>query len=371
MKLLPLDEVKSQVKVGAPLPFGIRDEHGNLLLSRGHRVDSEAQLNVLLQRGAMVDFEEVPPAGRKEAIAPPPENFAGRWHQLTVRAGVHLRPPLTEDDALDHIREIAEQVQQMAERNPDMLLYLALRTARDPGAQYGVLHALHAAVVAALIVQRLQWPAEHRASLLGAALTMNLSIAELQSRLHGSAQQALPPAQREMIDRHPGDSAALLRQAGLEDEVWLQTVEQHHPQPAGTPAPEAPVSDAVRLLRLVDAYTTRITERADTIIASPALAAREMYAQHGGDPFALSLVKEMGVYPPGTFVRIASGETAVVLRRGHAANAPEVACVTNKRGDALQTPIRRDTSLLPEHAVTAVVPDKEVRVRFPSQQLYA
>lgn len=369
MKLLPLDEVKSQVKVGTPLPFGIRDEQGNLLLSRGHVVDSESQLNVLLQRGAMVDFEEVPAASRREAIAPPPENFAGRWHQLTVRAGVSLRPPLAED-ALDRIGEIAEQVQQMAERNPDMLLYLALRTARDPGAQYGVLHALHAAVVCALVAQRLGWSAEQRTSLLGAALTMNLAIVELQSRLHGSAQQALPPAQREMIERHADDSAALLRKAGLEDEAWLQLVEHHHPLPAGTPPPQAPVPDAVRLLRLVDAYTTRITERADTIIASPALAAREMYAQHGGDPFALTLVKEMGVYPPGTFVRIASGETAVVLRRGATANAPEVACVTNKRGDALQTPIRRDTSLLPEHAVTAVVPDKEVRVRFPSQQLY-
>ena len=76
------------------------------------------------------------------------------------------------------------------------------------------------------------------------------------------------------------------------------------------------------------------------------------------------------MYPPGCFVRIASGETAVVLRRGPQANAPQVACVTNKRGDALQQPIRRDTGLLPEHAVAQVVPDRDVKVRIPSQQLY-
>jgi hypothetical protein len=171
-----------------------------------------------------------------------------------------------------------------------------------------------------------------------------------------------------VLDRHAADTAALLRQAGVDDAVWLQTVEQHHPAPAGTP--DAPI-DAARLLRMVDAYTTRITDRPDTIIASPALAARDLFTQHKGDPFALLLVKELGMYPPGCFVRIASGETAVVLRRGQSANAPLVACVTNKRGDALQQPTRRDTGLLPEHAVTQVVPDKDVRVRMPSQQLYA
>jgi hypothetical protein len=369
MKLLPLLEVKSQVKVGVPLPFGIRDEHGQLLLSRGHLVDSEATLEVLLQRGATVDVEEAVSPHRRDAVAAPPENFPGRWHQLAVRAATALRPPLADDDALARVGEIAEQLGAMAERQPDLLLYLALRSARDPGPQYGVLHALHAAVVALLVARRLAWPAPQQASLAGAALTMNLSIVELLSRLHGSSQP-LPPAQREMVDRHAADSATLLRAAGLDDPLWLQAVEQHHPLPAGAPPVSPPAGEVVRLLRLVDAYTTRITERADTIVASPALAARELYAQHAGDPLALTLVKEMGVYPPGCFVRIASGETAVVLRRGTTASTPEVACVTNRRGDALQTPIRRDTGLLPEHAITAVVPDKDVKVRVPSQQLY-
>jgi hypothetical protein len=198
---------------------------------------------------------------------------------------------------------------------------------------------------------------------------MNLSIVDLQSRQGGAALPATP-ALREMVDRHCEDSAALLRKAGVEDEDWLRAVEQHHPPTGGGAPPDAP-GELAQLLRLVDGYTTRITDRPDTIIASPALAAKDLFAQHAKDPLALALVKELGVYPPGTFVRIASGETAVVLRRGDAANKPLVACVTNKRGDALQQPIRRDTGLLADHAITAVVPDKEVKVRMPSQLLYA
>jgi hypothetical protein len=367
MKLLPLQQVRSQVRAGTALPFGIRDADGHLLLARGQMVATEDALAALLQRGATVDVEEASQR-RGEAVAPPAENFPGKWHQLTVRAAVVLRPPLAED-FLDRVSEIADQLTHMADRDPDMLLYLALRTARDPGQHYGVLHALHAATVSLLMARRIGMESARQAGLVGAALTMNLSIIDLQSRM-GGASVPPTPALREMVDRHPGDAAALLRKAGLEDVHWLQAVEQHHAHEGG--AAEAAGPDAgAPLLRLVDAYTTRITDRPETIIASPALAAKDLFAQHAKDPLALALVKEVGVYPPGCFVRIASGETAVVLRRGEAANKPMVACITNKRGDALQQPIRRDTGLLAEHAITAVVPDKEVKVRMPSQQLYA
>lgn len=363
MKLLPLDDLRGQVRAHAPLPFSIRDAQGHLLLAKGHVVPDEDALDALLARGATVDAEET--GRRTEATAPPAENFPGRWHQLSVRASVTLRPPVVED-TVQRTRDIAAQIVEMAGRDADMLLYLALRAARDPGVQFGVLHEMHAAVVCAVLVSRLGWDDARRDSLLAAALTMNLSVVELQSRLAGSTQP-LTLAQREHIDHHVADTLSMLKQAGVDDPLWLRIVEQHHAPAAGQPDE---VGEEARLLRLVDAYTLRISERGDTIIASPALAARELYTQHGKDPLALTLVKELGVYPPGSHVKLASGEVAVVLRHGAGASAPLVACLTNRRGDALQTPIRRDTSLLPEHHVVAVVPDKDVRVRFQSPVLY-
>lgn len=371
MKLMPLVEVQAQLKAGSPLPFSIRDGEGKLLLARGHMVDDEAVRAILLERGASVDVEEVNHHRRGEAIAPPQENLPGRWHQLQTRATVVLRPPHGED-LLERVNEIGGQILAMAERDADLMLYLSLRAARDPGVQYGALHAMHVALVCGLVARRLGWLADRQASAVGAALTMNLSIIELQSRNYGSSQ---PPsqAQREVLERHPQDSAAILRKAGLEDEEWLQAVEQHHAPAAGAPpATEPPPEpgEMTRLLRLVDGYCTRITDRPDTIIASPAIAAKDLFAHNAKDPYALNLVKELGLYPPGCFVRTAGGEIAVVLRRGGSANTPQVAALTNKRGDALQTPIRRDTGLLPEHAIAAVVPDKDVKVRMPAAQLY-
>ena len=229
MKLLPLEDLRAQVKARVPLPFGIRDDQGHLLLAKGQVVPDEQALQALLERGATVDVEES--TRRGEAVAPPAENFPGRWHQICVRAGVALRPPVLED-TLARVRDLAAQIVEMAERDADLLLYLALRSARDPGVHFGALHALHAAVVCALMSARLGWEASRRDSLLCAALTMNLSVAELQSRLVGSVQ---PPtlAQKERLDAHVTDTLALLRQAGVEDPLWLDIVARHHPPSAG------------------------------------------------------------------------------------------------------------------------------------------
>ena len=51
--------VSGQLKVGAALPFGIRDEHGKLLLARGQMLDTEHQLAALMARGLYADQEEV------------------------------------------------------------------------------------------------------------------------------------------------------------------------------------------------------------------------------------------------------------------------------------------------------------------------
>ncbi len=40
--------VADQIQLGRPLPFGVRDEQGKLLLAKGRVVASEGQLQTLL-----------------------------------------------------------------------------------------------------------------------------------------------------------------------------------------------------------------------------------------------------------------------------------------------------------------------------------
>ena len=83
----------------------------------------------------------------------------------------------------------------------------------------------------------------------------------------------------------------------------------------------------------------------------------------------LLLAKEFGIYPPGALVKRASGDVAVAVRRGTSGNTPIVSAVMNRQGDALGSPIRRDTAI-PEHAVTGLVPAQALRVKLNPHQLF-
>jgi uncharacterized protein YgbK (DUF1537 family) len=65
MQLLAL--VQGQVRLGEPLPWGVRDAVGNLLLARGQVMNSAAQIEQLLERGATVDIEELRAVAAAEA----------------------------------------------------------------------------------------------------------------------------------------------------------------------------------------------------------------------------------------------------------------------------------------------------------------
>jgi hypothetical protein len=99
-------------------------------------------------------------------------------------------------------------------------------------------------------------------------------------------------------------------------------------------------------------------------------AGRELFMADPSNPINAALVKEFGVYPPGCFVTLASGETGIVIRRGPTVMAPVVAAMTDRYGDPYPDPVRRDTSL-PAHAIVGVLPAKSVQVRPEPEKLVA
>jgi hypothetical protein len=56
------------------------------------------------------------------------------------------------------------------------------------------------------------------------------------------------------------------------------------------------------------------------------------------DEVGTALVKVLGLSPPGTFVKLVNGETAVVMRRGIKPAEPMVACVLNRNDEPLLSP---------------------------------
>jgi HD-GYP domain-containing protein (c-di-GMP phosphodiesterase class II) len=343
MQFSPLSHVKQRVKVGAPLPFNVRNNDQTLLLARGHVVQTVEQMEALFERGALVDVAELQTPADRMRLAKPAE-LPGLWTDCLNKLGDTLR---NSDDAgfLDTLEDNTAPVLALVERDKDLAIFQVLRQEGGELVQYGVTHATHAAITGYLVAQRLGWAADDAQRVFKAALTMNISMLELQGQL--AIQDSPPtPEQREAIHAHPEFSRMMLELAGVTDHDWLSAVAQHHENTEGTGYPSgmnAP-GDIAMLVRRADIYTAKLSPRCGRSAIAADKAGRMMFMQEPGHPMVSALVKEFGVYPPGCFVRLMSGETGLVVKRGATVMSPLVAVLTSPTGVTMGEPLRRDTS---------------------------
>ena len=355
------------VRRGMPLPWDVHDPDGQLLLARGQVLANDAVLDTLIARGGSIRLLDAAPAAPS---VPLPKPLSVRYTSLKRSLAWLLTHP-DEPVFLDRIRQTANVIAELSERDVDQLIFLIIRHDYLRFAVYGSAHSLHVATVCSILAHRLGWPRARHLQLLCAALTMNLSIIELQGVLAGRVAP-LTAAHRAEIQAHPAASAAMLRARGLSDEDWLAAVEQHHEEPGGKGYPlgmPSPTEDA-QMLRFADQFTAKHAWRADRGVVPAQQVARELYTQSQGHPLAALLIKEFGIFPPGCFVQLASGEAAVVVRRGPVANSPVVAALIASNGDTLAQPMMRN-SAEPANFIVATLDERTVLAHVSLDTLYA
>jgi hypothetical protein len=86
------------------------------------------------------------------------------------------------------------------------------------------------------------------------------------------------------------------------------------------------------------------------------------------DEAGAALIKAVGIYSPGTYVKLTSNEMAVVIKRGLNTTMPKVAVLINRHGLPTGEPILRDTSQA-EYRITTSVPFREVKVTHTLSRL--
>jgi hypothetical protein len=369
MQLAALATVSHRIRIGTPLPFNVRDADLNLLLARGQHVRDGAHLHALVTRGALVDMAELSPP-----TADLPHADRARlpqlWRQCLQDMGQALNQA-THAGFRDALDSACTPVLALVARDPDLAIFQILRNTGNADVGHGAQRSLHAAITAWLVAQRLGWEAEESLRVFKVALTMNLSMLELQGQLARQAQP-LDAAQRAALASHPVRSMQLLQTAGVTDADWLRAVLDHHEQEDGSgyPGGRSDVGDLASLARRADVYTAKLSARSYRQALGADIAGRQMFMQDPGHPMTAALVKEFGIYPPGCHVRLASGELAIVVARGPTVSTPVVACLTNERGTPLHEPLRRDTTDR-RHAVEAVVGERSVNVQVTAEKLMA
>ncbi len=361
------------LELNAEIPVNLWDPKGVLLLRKGEMIHGQRHREYLLQHSPMVEEAEYKawtyrytsqldrmvrgnqslskiagvsrPMGVSELTVGEERVPAAAWVDLQATLTTLLHQNLAASDFVTRLVTLEQRMGRLLQSRVDDSLFVLVQLLFDRAVNYGATHALLSAVICHLTGPLAGVPEEEMPSLCRAALTMNIGMARLHDAL-SRHNGPLSAEQAQAVREHPNAGAGLLRRLGVGDAVWLHLVEDHHEDPSGQgyPVGKTALSVAVQLLRLVDMFVARISPRSGRPGILPQRAARDIYLGADGQPSALgaAFVKTVGLYIPGSYVRLANDEVAVVVRRGRRANTPLVFAIT-RHGMPLGEPVLRDT----------------------------
>lgn len=389
MELIPLPA--RTLRPGMTLPYDLFDAGGKLLFARGQVLRDSPLVRSLVDGGAWVNAEatveyqralahrldtlvlqdvpladiaradtafrlDTPPAAKVE---PGPREA---WSDLLLRTHSLLRDAEPADFAA-RLAALRDAALKRLHAHPDATLLLLVYESSQGWEDYSARHALLTLLLADLVARQLQLAPALREALQGAALTMNYGASDAHDRMAAQLGPATP-AQRQAMAGHGDRAAHRLAELGIADPVWLAAVRLHHDAGPGPLAGRGDGEMLARLLRRIDIFGARLSPRRSRQAMSGATAARAVFLDELGRPdeAGAALIRVVGLYPPGSIVRLANGEVGLVFKRGFSANEPLVAALIGKSGTPLSTPVPRDTRLAAQ-AIAASLAPAELKLR--------
>ncbi|MBP6598072.1 MAG: phosphohydrolase [Giesbergeria sp.] len=388
------------IQLGQPLPFALRGSSGALLAQKGYVIRSRSELDVLVTRGAQlcIDTDESGDSHRhylsqlqgmllsdkplghiaemKIAASNQDErddNEGGMpdWHGLQLHATNLLRSPNVHDFGPRFWR-LNETLVRASEQFPDATLLALVHISAQETQMYSATHSMLVACVCMIVARgTLRWPEAQVRRVGCAALGMNVAMTELQDQL-ALQTEPLDAAQIAAVESHALRSAELLLAQGIDDPLVLDAVRHHHHRAPGALADKTEAQQIARLLQRADIFAARLAPRA---VRTPMPVTAAMQAcyydeEQQVDQTGMAIVKALGVYPPGAFVRLASKEVGLVLKRGATATTPRVAVLLNRDDMPTGEMIPRDTSVA-TWKITGPVAQRDVRVSISLERLLA
>jgi HD-GYP domain-containing protein (c-di-GMP phosphodiesterase class II) len=384
--------------IGQPLPFPLMGKDGVLLAKKSYVVKSKKELTDIADRSSGIFIDETDSETYQRALLDKfygvvrddkslneivsanmnnlteaerraQEDDRADWLDLQEQANTLLRdhnPVLF----MSRLERLQHQLHRRSTFNPDGTLFALIYLSATDRRMYSATHAMLVSVMCGIAVRDvLRWPPAIEAMLCKAALTMNVGMTDLQDRL-ARQTEPLTPAQRTVVNNHSEKSAEVLMAMGVTDAIWLEAVKGHHNQPPGPLNTKTPAQRLARVIQRADSFAARLAPRASRNPIAPAAAMKACYFDENSqiDDVGGALIKAVGIYPPGTYVRLATEEIAIVVQRGLNTTMPKVAVMINRSGMPTVDPMVRDTSMS-EYRIVASVPHREVKVQINLEKL--
>ena len=350
----------AEITLGQPLAFDIVAEDGRLLLSKGQIVSLENHRLHFIETAFKIGDKArqsaayLPVFVRMERLA-----FRLATIEEDIVNGAHL------DGWAARVRAITADLIEANDDDPDAAFAAMHLEARY---KYDVVHHLMAAILCARLGRAAGLTKDERFSLVAAAMTHDLAVLAMRREIESS--EILTPDQHQHIKEHPALGVKMLQELGITDELWLKSVLEHHEfldgsGYAGLSAEHLQMPS--RIICLADAMSAMLRPRPyrERKLAKAALA--DLYDDPQGKydkALIATLVRELGLFPPGSVLRLANRETAIAVRtKPENPAVPEVVAVTDYAGHPLEKPSQRDITR-PETTIADLLDtDKIAKVR--------
>ncbi len=227
-----------------------------------------------------------------------------------ISANIHARPQKAREDATGLVQGIVQTIL----RDKDVAIHLMNDKA---GGEELYFHALNVSVLAMILAKELGMATEDIEQLGLGCLFHDVGktqIPERTLRIDNPTRAELT-----LIQQHCAYGLAIGTRLGLTRQA-LEIIMQHHECHDGTGYPKHLIGDEIaplaRIAAIVNAYDNHCNPRNPAQALTPYEALSHMYAheRHRFDLNYLSVfVRCMGVYPPGTLVRLSDESIGLVV----------------------------------------------------------
>ncbi|MAR92934.1 MAG: HD domain-containing phosphohydrolase [Pseudomonadota bacterium] len=265
------------------------------------------------------------------------------------------------------LEQLIHSLERITDANPDGAL-AAIHLSRQTSP---LKQPIYCAVIAQLFARQTHMEGSRQQALMQAVLFCNMTFYEFQvllNRMDGK----LTDAQRAKLEKHPLQSAQIMEAAGFRDPQMIKAIRQHHERPDGSGYPNrlpgADISDLALVVSMCEVYTARIDNRVyrKPVLARDALAQFQSEADERIKNLLLNFAKSIGLYPPGTWVRLASSETAIVVSRQSNSPVPVVRALFDSNGMPYMGPVARDARDAAFKVTAATFPPSRPSVDLPA-----
>jgi len=360
---------RSMVRADQPLVYPLFRRDGTLLADKGLVLTETQAASITSEDIYTLDFELVTAVHHMQKTASSEKELGdyklpSAFERLRQVEGI-IREIYNDPHHPTNLSKFLTaigRIQNVCQQSPDAAI---AKIFLDNKQNYTVQHLVHSAVLCELIGSFLNWDIDTRRSLSGAAMSMNISLGFMQDELQHQAE-SLSDEQLDKIAGHPDESASILKKSGITDPRWLEFVSKHHEHADGSGYPKKlsgkDIPIQVSLLRLADIYCAKVTGRSYREPIVPNIAARDIYMSKSETQKTSLIeifVKSVGLYPPGTLVKLANGEAGLVIRRGQRVDTPYVKAIRNAQNLEIQTPVLRNTATKGYHVVNTIPFDAE------------